>query len=104
MSLDQLAARAAEHLQRLCVDIPTRTVGSQGNRDATAYVSASLQTLGWEVETPCVPVHGLERVGRRPLCRGDILRGVRQPLHAARARQRAARRREDIAGSSRRQT
>ena len=52
MSLDQLALRVAEHLQRLCVDIPTRAVGSQGNRDATAYVSASLQTLGWEVETP----------------------------------------------------
>ncbi len=52
MSLDHLAVRAAEHLQRLCVDIPTRTVGSQGNRDATAYMSTALQTLGWEVETP----------------------------------------------------
>ena len=52
MSLDQLALRVAEHLQRLCVDIPTRAVGSQGNRDATAYLSALLQTLGWEVETP----------------------------------------------------
>ncbi len=52
MSLDTLAARAAQHLHRLCVDIPTRTVGTQGNRDATAYVSALLRTLGWEVETP----------------------------------------------------
>src|SRR5512135_1662345 len=52
MSLDHLAVRAAEHLQRLCVDIPSRTVGSQGNRDATAYASAVLQALGWQVETP----------------------------------------------------
>ncbi len=49
---DRLAARAAEHLQRLCVDIPTRTVGTQGNRDAVAYAAALLQTLGWQVETP----------------------------------------------------
>lgn len=52
MSLDHLALRAAEHLQRLCVDIPTRAVGPQGNRDATAYASAALRTLGWNVETP----------------------------------------------------
>ncbi len=52
MSLDQLAARTAKHLQRLCVDIPTRTVGSQGNRDATAYAASLLQTLGWDVRTP----------------------------------------------------
>jgi aminopeptidase YwaD len=52
MSLDSLAARASEHLQRLCVDFPTRTVGSQGNRDAVAYAAAFLQTLGWTVETP----------------------------------------------------
>lgn len=52
MSLDYLAVRAAEHLQRLCVDIPTRAVGSQGNRDATAYVSTALRALGWEVENP----------------------------------------------------
>jgi aminopeptidase YwaD len=52
MSLDQLTVRAAEHLQRLCVDIPTRTVGSQGNRDATSYVAGLFQTLGWRVEMP----------------------------------------------------
>lgn len=52
MSLDRLAARAAEHLRRLCVDIPTRVVGSQGNRDAVAYASALLRTLNWEVATP----------------------------------------------------
>lgn len=52
MILDELAARAAEHLQRLCVDIPTRTVGTQGNRDAVAYAATLLQTLGWDVETP----------------------------------------------------
>jgi aminopeptidase YwaD len=52
MSVDHLAARTSEHLQHLCVDIPGRSVGSQGNRDATAYVSAALRSLGWEVETP----------------------------------------------------
>lgn len=52
MSLDHLTVRAAEHLQRLCVDISTRSVGSQGNRDATAYASTALRTLGWSVDTP----------------------------------------------------
>ncbi len=52
MDLDHLTVRATEHLQRLCVDIPTRAVGSQGNRDATAYVSAALRGQGWQVETP----------------------------------------------------
>jgi aminopeptidase YwaD len=52
MTLDRLTVRVAEHLQHLCVEIPTRTVGAQGNRDATAYASAALKSLGWEVDTP----------------------------------------------------
>lgn len=52
MSLDRLTILAAEHLHRLCIDIPTRAVGSQGNRDATAYASAALRANGWQVAMP----------------------------------------------------
>lgn len=52
MTTDPLAERAAAHLQHLCVRIPTRVVGSQGNRDATAYCADVCRAAGWTVETP----------------------------------------------------
>jgi aminopeptidase YwaD len=47
-----LAARAADYLERLCVAIPTRRVGSAGNRAATAFFGEVARTNGFEVETP----------------------------------------------------
>lgn len=47
-----LAAAAARHLEQLCVTIPTRVVGSEGNRQAVAYVTERFRELGWQVETP----------------------------------------------------
>ena len=51
MAQDELAAAAAGYLARLCVTIPTRAVGSQGNRDAAAFIAATLAAFGWDVET-----------------------------------------------------
>lgn len=52
MSIAKLAERAAEHLHFLCVHLPTRAVGSQENRDATAYAAEVCRSAGWQVETP----------------------------------------------------
>jgi len=52
MSIAKLAARAAEHLHFLCFHLPTRAVGSQENRDATAYAAEVCRSAGWQVETP----------------------------------------------------
>ena len=52
MTADLLIRKAEAHLQRLCLDIPTRPVGSQGNRAATAFVAERLAAAGFDVQTP----------------------------------------------------
>ncbi|MEN8242717.1 MAG: M28 family peptidase [Chloroflexota bacterium] len=47
-----LSERAKQHLNALCVEIPTRKVGSQGNRQATDYVAELLNSFGFQTETP----------------------------------------------------
>ena len=47
-----LFARASEHLRMLCVDIPTRQVGSAGNRAATAFFAERAASFGFEVASP----------------------------------------------------
>ena len=47
-----LAEKAQAYLQRLCVEIPSRRVGSAGNREATELFdidSAQSDTLGFPV-------------------------------------------------------
>lgn len=51
MSL-HLPSKAAAYLKKLCVEIPTRRVGSDGNRAATAFFSETAASFGWAVETP----------------------------------------------------
>ncbi len=52
MNHDHLAIRAAEYLQRLCVDIPNRRTGSPGNRAATDLFARAVATFGFKVECP----------------------------------------------------
>jgi aminopeptidase YwaD len=52
MAERQLAELVAAHLEHLCLSIPTRAVGSQGNRDAANYLADRFGALGWQVETP----------------------------------------------------
>lgn len=42
---------AGSYLATLCSQIPQRCVGSEGNRAATSFFSARMQTLGFRVET-----------------------------------------------------
>jgi len=50
--IDSLAATAADHMRRLCVDLPTRRVGSAGNRAATAYFASVAASHGFAIEQP----------------------------------------------------
>ena len=52
MSQNPLLARSIAHLNALCVEIPNRRVGSDGNRTATRYAADVLRPLGFRVETP----------------------------------------------------
>jgi aminopeptidase YwaD len=47
-----LSRQAELILQKLCVDIPDRRVGSEGNRIATNYFATTAASFGFEVETP----------------------------------------------------
>jgi aminopeptidase YwaD len=47
-----LSQRAAAYLQRLCIEIPTRRVGSEGNRAATDFFSQTLASFGFRTESP----------------------------------------------------
>ena len=63
-----LTQRAAEHLQQLCVTIPTRLVGTAGNQAATDYVVDQLETYGFAVTRQyfdCMNwTHGISRLDR----------------------------------------
>ena len=50
MNRGQLSERAETYLQSLCLDIPHRRVGSQGNRAATDFFARTAASFGFEVE------------------------------------------------------
>jgi aminopeptidase YwaD len=52
MTSDRLIQPAKNHLQRLCVEIPNRRLGSAGNRAATAYLAETLGSYGWDTTCP----------------------------------------------------
>ena len=51
-TLHALSLTAGQHLHKLCCDIPTRQVGSDGNRDAAAYCADLTRQMGYQVTTP----------------------------------------------------
>lgn len=60
MRREQLVRLARDLLDRLCVDIPTRPVGREGNRKATALCAERLAACGFEVSCPefsCIDWH-----------------------------------------------
>ena len=52
MASTQLWERAQRYLQRLCLDTPTRRVGSDGNRAATHFLAETMASLGLQTECP----------------------------------------------------
>lgn len=51
MNPEQLHQKTLSYLQALCVDIPERCVGSDGNRAATRFFEREIASFGWETET-----------------------------------------------------
>jgi aminopeptidase YwaD len=47
-----LSEKAETYLRKLCVDIPSRRVGSEGNREATDFFGRVVSSFGFEIETP----------------------------------------------------
>jgi aminopeptidase YwaD len=55
-----LPDKSAQYLDRLCLQIASRRVGSAGNRDATAWFAATVESFGFEIDCPifdCIDWH-----------------------------------------------
>jgi len=52
VATEELNKKAKDYLQRLCVDISNRRVGSEGNRQATDYFGGLMSSMGYDVEYP----------------------------------------------------
>lgn len=52
MTQSLLAGHAQSYLQRLCVEIPDRCVGSPGNRAATDFFADTIASFGFTIESP----------------------------------------------------
>ncbi len=52
MTPDRLIEKAESYLRKLCVDIPSRRVGSEGNRAATDFFARTMSTFGFGTESP----------------------------------------------------
>ena len=54
-----------KYLDQLCVAIPERPVGSDGNRQATAFFATEIGRFGWQVEQDSFPAMGWHEDGAR---------------------------------------
>jgi len=52
MNNDYLARKAKDYLDKFCVSIPTRCVGSDGNREATKFFADTAASFGFEIDYP----------------------------------------------------
>lgn len=50
MENDELYQKCVSDLKTLCEEIPERSVGSEGNRQATSYFEKELSSSGWQTE------------------------------------------------------
>jgi aminopeptidase YwaD len=51
MKNDDLLSKCREYLEKLCVHIGDRSVGSPGNREAAGFFEEQISRLGWDTET-----------------------------------------------------
>lgn len=51
MSTMDFNQKSKDHMGKLCVDISDRSVGSEGNRQATSFFEHTLASLGWEINS-----------------------------------------------------
>ena len=63
MDLNSLSQKAANYLEELCVNLPTRRVGSPGNQAASRFIAETLQYLGWIVDRKTFECQGWDHQG-----------------------------------------
>ena len=61
MTSPTLSEKASAYLQRLCLEIESRRVGSAGNRAATDFFAGIAGSFGFEIATPPFRLHRLDR-------------------------------------------
>lgn len=71
MDKTALTEKMKSHLQVLCSDIGERRVGSEKNREATAYAKRVFEELGWHTESTELPVIDWETDGATLICNGQ---------------------------------
>ena len=52
MALPISLEKARAYLEKLCIELPSRRVGSAGNRAATDFFAARVASFGFQIETP----------------------------------------------------
>jgi len=68
MNKEKLFLLAKMHLQALCIDISDRSVGSEGNRQATKYFNNELIKNSWDIEKTLLQVMDWKTSGATLLC------------------------------------
>lgn len=71
MDKKSLTEKAKSHLKVLCSDIGERRVGSEKNREATAYAKKILDDAGWLTESTELPVIDWKTDGAALTCNGQ---------------------------------
>lgn len=63
MDTQSLREKACAYLDYLCAGLPSRSVGSEGNRQATAFFEKTLKDLGWNTQADQFPAVDWEEQG-----------------------------------------
>ncbi len=50
MDREQLYLKSLDYLRKLCLEIPERNVGSEGNRMATRFFKKEVSSFGWDID------------------------------------------------------
>lgn len=74
-----LEALAKDYLTKLCIHIQDRSVGSQGNRDATDFFEKELQALGWKTDKTEMDVMDWEGGEALLQCEGKSFKAFSSP-------------------------
>jgi len=72
-------SKALEYLHRLCVEIPNRRVGSDGNRAATDFFAGVVSSLGFVTETPELDCIDWTQDGARLTVNGEPFEALVSP-------------------------
>ncbi|MEW5719094.1 MAG: M28 family peptidase [Chloroflexota bacterium] len=71
--------KANQYLQKLCIEVPSRRVGSAGNRAATDFFAARVASFGFQVECPTFDCIDWECEGVRLSANGATFDALASP-------------------------